>query len=133
MEGEIHELYNFDYTCVYHIDDNIQNEKQYKHDLLQIISRPPNDELYYMKLYGIFTILNKNKDTKYIFDLLRKKIKLKIEDKVDDDPLNIIILFYESLTYDFLYLYHPCICDIYHDNAIKPENLNRLLSKLDTL
>ena len=70
MEGEIYELYNFNYNCVYHID-SIKNEEekktQYKYDLLQIISESDNDDLYNIKLYGIFIILNSNEDTKNIF------------------------------------------------------------------
>ena len=44
-----------------------------------------------------------------------------------------IRLFYRILSYDFLHLYHPCICDIYHDNVIKTENLNKLLIFLDNI
>ena len=44
-----------------------------------------------------------------------------------------IKLFYQILSYDFLHLYHPCICDIYHDNVIKTENLNKLLTFLDNI
>ena len=73
-ETEISELYNFNYNCVY---NNIKNDEeaksQYKYDLLQIISESDNDNLYHIKLYGIFIILNNNKDTKHIFNLLRKK------------------------------------------------------------
>jgi hypothetical protein len=74
MEGEISELYNFNYNCLY---NNIKNEddkkKQYKYDLAQIISESDDVVLYRMKLYGIFIILNYNEDAKYIFNLLRKK------------------------------------------------------------
>ena len=64
MEGEISELYNFNYNCLY---NNIKNEEekkiQYKYDLTQIISESDNDDLYNIKLYGIFIILNHNEDT----------------------------------------------------------------------
>ena len=73
MEGEISELYNFNYNCLY---NNIKNEEeiiQYKYDLTQIISESDNDDLYNIKLYGIFIILNHNEDTRNIFNLLRKK------------------------------------------------------------
>jgi hypothetical protein len=132
MEEEISELYNFNYNCVYHID-NIENKSQYKYDLEQIISTPPNNEdLYIMKLYGIFTILNNNQDTRYIFNLLRKKLPEDLFHN-ETDILHNNRLFYKILSYDFLYLYHPCICNIYHDNVIKPENLNRLLERLNRL
>ena len=36
---------------------------QYKYDLTQIISKSDNDNLYNIKLYGIFIILNHNEDT----------------------------------------------------------------------
>ena len=36
---------------------------QYKYDLTQIISESDNDDLYNIKLYGIFIILNHNEDT----------------------------------------------------------------------
>ena len=77
MEGEISELYNFNYNCLY---NNIKNEEekkiQYKYDLSQIISESDNDDLYHIKLYGIFIILYDNEDTRNIFNLLRKKMPI---------------------------------------------------------
>ena len=130
MEREISELYNFNYNCLY---NNIKNEddkkKQHKYDLSQIISESNNDDLYNIKLYGIFIILNDNEDTKYIFNLLRKKMPTEFHDETD--KYHNIMLFYQILSYDFLHLYHPCICDIYNDNVIKTENLTKLLTFLD--
>lgn len=132
MEEEISELYNFNYNCVY---NNIKNEEekkiQYKYDLTQIISESDNDDLYNIKLYGIFIILNHNEDTKHIFNLLRKKMPIEFHDETD--TYHNIRLFYQILSYDFLHLYHPCICDIYHYNVIKTENLNKLLTFLDNI
>jgi hypothetical protein len=132
MEGEIFELYNFNYNCLY---NNIKNEEekkiQYKYDLTQIISESVNDDLYNIKLYGIFIILNHNEDTKYIFNLLRKKMPIEFHDETD--MYYNVKFFYQILSYDFLHLYHPCICDIYNDNVIKTENLNKLLTFLDNI
>ena len=132
MEGEISELYNFNYNCLY---NNIKNEEekkiQYKYDLTQIISESDNDDLYNIKLYGIFIILNHNEDTKYIFNLLRKKMPIEFHDETD--MYYNVRFFYHILSYDFLHLYHPCICDIYNDNVIKTENLNKLLTFLDNI
>ena len=127
MDKDISELYNFNYNCVYHID-NIKNNSKYEYDLSQIISKlADNDNI---QLLNIFTILNENKYIKYIFNLLRKKIPEEFSNETND--LHNIILFYKILSYEFLYVYHPCICDLYHDNDIKSENLNRLLEKLDS-
>jgi len=124
---DISELYNFNYNCVYHID-NIKNNSKYEYDLSQIISKlADNDNI---ELLGIFTILNENKYIKYIFNLLRKKMPEEFSNETND--LHNIILFYKILSYEFLYVYHPCICDLYHDNDIKFENLNCLLEKLDS-
>jgi hypothetical protein len=132
MEGEISEIYNFNYNCVY---NNIENEEekntQYKYDLSQIISESDNKDLYNIKLYGIFIILNNNENTKYIFNLLRKKMPTEFHD--ENDTYHNIMLFYQILSYDLLYLYHPCICNIYNDNVINTINLNNLLLKLDTI
>ena len=132
MEGEISELYNFNYNCLY---NNIKNEEekkiQYKYDLTQIISESDNDNLYIIKLYGIFIILNHNEDIKYIFNLLRKKMPIEFHDETD--MYYNVRFFYHILSYDFLHLYHPCICDIYNDNVIKTENLNKLLTFLDNI
>ena len=132
MEREISELYNFNYNCLY---NNIKNEEekkiQYKYDLTQIISESDNDDLYNIKLYGIFIILNHNEDTKYIFNLLRKKMPIEFHDETD--MYYNVRFFYHILSYDFLHLYHPCICDIYNDNVIKTENLNKLLTFLDNI
>ena len=122
MDKEISELYNFNYNCVYHID-NIKNNSRYEYDLSQIISNPADND-------NIFSILNENKYIKYIFNLLRKKMPEEFSNETND--LHNIILFYKILSYEFLYLYHPCICDLYHDNEIKSENLNRLLEKFDS-
>jgi len=131
-ETEISELYNFNYNCVY---NNIKNDKeaktQYKYDLSQIISESDNVDLYQMKLYGIFLILNHNEDAKHIFNLLRKKMPTEFHD--ENDTYYNIRLFCQILSYDFLHLYHPCICDIYHDLVIKTENLNKLLTFLDNI
>jgi hypothetical protein len=130
IKGDIRKQYNFNYNCVYHMG-NIPNNAQYEYDLSQIISKPEDgDELYNIKLFGIFTVLNENKYTKYIFKMLREKMAEEFSN--ENDNLHNIILFHKILSYDFLYLYHPCICDIYHDNEIKTENLHRLLEKLDT-
>ncbi len=51
----------------------------------------------------------------------------------ENDTYYNIKLFYHILSYDFLHLYHHCICDIYHDNVIKTENLNKLLIFLDNI
>ena len=127
---EISELYNFDYNCVY---NNIKNDEeaksQYKYDLSQIISESDDVGSYRVKLWGIFLILNHNEDIKHIFNLLRKKMPTEFHDETSS-KYN-IRLFYQILSYDFLHLYHPCICDIYNDNVIKTENLNKLLTFLD--
>ena len=127
MDKDISELYNFNYNCVYHID-NIKNNSKYEYDLSQIISKlADNDNI---QLLNIFTILNENKYIKYIFNLLRQKMPEEFSNETND--LHNIILFYKILSYEFLYVYHPCICDIYHDNEIKTENLHNLLEKLDS-
>ena len=127
MDKDISELYNFNYNCVYHID-NIKNNSKYEYDLSQIISKlADNDNI---QLLNIFTILNENKYIKYIFNLLRQKMPEEFSNETND--LHNIILFYKILSYEFLYVYHACICDLYHDNEIKSENLNRLLEKLDS-
>ena len=122
MDKDISELYNFNYNCVYHID-NIKNNSKYEYDLSQIISNPADYD-------NIFFILNENKYTKYMFNLLRQKMPEEFSNETND--LHNIILFYKILSYEFLYVYHPCICDIYHDNEIKTENLHNLLEKLDS-
>ena len=134
MEREISELYNFDYNCVY---NNIKNDEeaksQYKYDLSQIISESDDVGSYRLKLWGIFLILNNNEYIKHIFNLLRKKMPTEFHDETSSEYN--IRLFYQILSYDFLHLYHPCICDIYHDHdiVIKTENLNKLLTFLDNI
>ena len=97
----------------------------------QIISRPEDEDLYNVKLFGIFTILNNNEETKQIFNLIRMLLPEEYHD--ESSTFHNIMLFYEIISYQFLHLFHPCICDIYHDKVIKPENLNRLISFLNTL
>ena len=99
--------------------------------MTQIISESDNDDLYNIKLYKIFIILNHNEDTKHIFNLLRKKMPTEFHDETD--IYYNVRFFYQILSSDFLHLYHPCICDIYNDNVIKTENLNKLLTFLDNI
>jgi hypothetical protein len=127
-ERDISELYNFDYQCVYRVDT--EDKTQYKYDLSKIISRPEDDDLYNIKLFGIFTILNNNEETKQIFNLLRMKLPEQFHD--ESSTFHNIMLFYEIISYQFLHLYHPCICDIYHNKVIQPENLNRLTSFINS-
>ena len=127
-ETDISELYNFDYQCVYRVDS--EDKTQYKYDLSKIISRPEDDELYNIKLFDIFIILNKNEETKQIFNLLRMKLPEQFHDETS--TLYNIMLFYEIISYQFLHLYHPCICDVYRNNVIQPENLNRLTSFINS-
>lgn len=90
--------------------------------------------LYFLCLKSAFKIrnaLNHNEDIKHIFNLLRKKMPTEFHD--ENDTYYNIKLFYQILSYDFLHLYHPCICDIYNDNVIKTENLNKLLTFLDNI
>jgi len=132
MGAEISELYNFNYNCLYNNIKNDEDKKiQYKYDLTQIISESDNDDLYNIKLYNIFIILNHNEDTKHIFNLLRKKMPTEFHDEID--MYYNVRFFYQILSSDFLHLYHPCICDIYNDNVIKTENLNKLLTFLDNI
>jgi hypothetical protein len=134
MEREISKLYNFNYKLIYHRQSHKNEEEkktQHKYDLLQIISESDNDDLYHIKLYGIFIILNSNKDTKQIINLLRKKMPEEYHDETDF--YHNVKLFNQILSYDFLHLYHPCICDIYHNNIIKTENLNKLLTFLENI
>ena len=132
MGAEISELYNFNYNCLYNNIKNDEDKKiQYKYDLTRIISESDNDDLYNIKLYKIFIILNHNEDTKHIFNLLRKKMPTEFHDETD--MYYNVWFFYQILSSDFLHLYHPCICDIYNDNVIKTENLNKLLTFLDNI
>ena len=129
---QISEFYDFNYNCVY---NNIKNDEeaksQYKYDLSQIISELDDVGLYLVKLWGIFLILNRNENIKHIFNLLRNKMPTEFHDETSSEYN--IRLFYQILSYDFLHLYHPCICDIYHDTVIKTENLNKLLIFLDNI
>jgi hypothetical protein len=59
--------------------------------------------------------------------------KMPIEFHDETDTYHNIRLFYQILSYDFIHLYHPCICDIYNNNGIKTENLNKLLTFLDNI
>lgn len=128
---EISEFYDFNYNCVYNIKNDEEAKSQYKYDLSQIISELDDVGSYRVKLWGIFLILNHNEDIKHIFNLLRKKMPAEFHDETSS-KYN-IRLFYQILSYDFLHLYHPCICDIYHDLVIKTENLNKLLTFLDNI
>ena len=62
--------------------------------------------------------------------MLRNKITIEGY----NDETNIVHnfkLFMLILLPEFLHLYHPCICDIYHHTIIKSKNLDRLLNKLN--
>lgn len=131
-ETEISTLYNFNYNCTYNDITNKEEKKvQYQYDLSQIISKTDNEDLYIMKLYGIFVILNNNEITKYIFNLLRKKMPIEFHE--ENNFYYNVRLFYQILSIDFLHFYHTCLCDIYHNNIIKIEHLNKLVAFINSL
>jgi hypothetical protein len=65
-----------------------------------------------------------------MFYFLRKRTYFKGYND-ETDIIHNFKLFMLILSPEFLHLYHPCICDIYHDTVIKSENLDRLLKKLN--
>lgn len=125
---EISQLYNFNYICTYHLDGNNSTEN-WLNDLNSIISEENNKNVYCSKIYGIFLILDNNAEMHNIFEIIRSKITNQQRDKMLID----IILFLSALSSNLLYLIHPCICDIYYTREIKPENLTKLLEKLETI
>ena len=71
----------------------------------------------------IFDMLNCNEDTKRSLDLLRTKLPTRFRDETNHE-MNVIMVTKVISSSELLYLYHPCICDIYHDNVVKPEHLH---------
>ena len=96
--------------------------KKQKHNINMICHKLFLNQI--MLIYIIMKTLN-------IFLIYYKKKCLEFHD--EKDTYYNIKLFYQILSYDFLHLYHPCICDIYHDNVLKTENLNKLLTFLDNI
>jgi hypothetical protein len=100
-------------------------EAQYKHDLSQIICKQTNNEdEYNIMLIGIFTILNDNKDTRHIFNLLRNKITT--EGYNDETDIIHNFKFYDFTEYEEKLFYYNNIDRnfICHENDNSDKKIN---------
>ena len=118
-------MYNTHFKCTYNLiddEDDIGNDL-YRSQLLQAFNMNELDAE--TKFEKIFDHVNEN--------LIRcdkgKKILEKMKDKnlFIIEGMELVLLF----SYDFFYIFHNCLIDLFNNGDIKDENYNMLIQKIE--
>jgi len=121
-------MYNTKFVCTYnHCKESYFRDELYQKDLMYAFNiedlnfekheKEINDEML-----AIF-----DKITKYapFLECIKKSCALFSS---DDEFIGFAVL----MSYDFLYLTHPCICEFLENNLISNEKIKDLLTKLNS-
>jgi hypothetical protein len=120
-------MYNTKFVCTYKsYDDLMLSDTFYRKDLLNIFGI---DDLDFEKHESeiqeeIFEIFEKISKYKTFMECISRSSALF---SVDD----LAVAFMVLLSYDFLYLTHPCICEFLEKNEISDDKVNLLLQSLE--
>jgi len=131
----MNDLIKLDHKITYNDPDlarkfNITNEKDkeqlhdviYKYDLISIFGL--NDfleEIIVEKINKIYSIMITNVDIQHICSSIEKNI-YKEKNNNENKLETFMILF----SYDYLYLFYPCICEFIIKGSISSEKINLL-------
>lgn len=118
------DFYDTDIKCTYHKDyySDFEKEFRYKEDIMKIFKMDEYDEDKLItnakKLHKVFNhpIITKQK----------KRLANEI-DFINDDEIGMLIL----LSYNFLFVTHPCVCEFIQSGGIISETtLKKLIEQL---
>ena len=127
-------MYNTKYICVYN-NENVFNEKD---DVSEADKEFIRDALYRQDILNIFGLdefefenINKNlkelhdkiKNDKNINTILKKCSGIYLS---EDTEFGLLLLF----SFDFLYIFHPFICEYLEKGEILKEKYNQLMNLL---
>jgi hypothetical protein len=130
------DLYNTSYNCIYKKEDlfldsdnltsenkNLIIEDLYRNDLLNIFFLEEyNEEKLSGKLDKLYIKIS---SCDFLMDYIKKLMDVYYGHS-EDDTFGLIFL----LTFDNLYLFHPCICEYLEKSFISDENINNVKSNL---
>ena len=124
--------YNTEYECIYKKEDLfLKEEKEKLSPEDEIIIR---DEIYRHDILTIFGLkeydeMKMNKQFDKIYDevkdhLIFKKCMLKLSNQLGVSDLSIgFMLFY---SFEYLYLFHPCICELFKFKCLSEKSIQIL-------
>ena len=110
-------MYNSIYSCKYTLCSN--DDELYREDIVNIFELAEFDEEEIVKTLD--TIYDKFKNDKLFNDLLVNINSVNKHDCFNVDDL--VFVFIIMYSYDYLYLIHPCVCDLINFGEISPEHL----------
>ena len=107
-------MYDSNYSCKYtlgSIDDT-----PYREDLFNIFKIVEFDETQITQTLD--TIYGKIKHDDAFIKILNN---INLANKYSSDDLELVFVIMYS--YDYMYLVHPCVCDLLNSGKISPENI----------
>jgi hypothetical protein len=122
-------MYNTSFKCTYNLINDQEDECDYlrealyRSQLLQAFNM--NDLEQESKFENVFNYINehliKSEKGKTILENMRGKNPFPIGD------MELVLLF----SYDYFYLFHNCLIDLFMNGYIEDENYNMLIQKIE--
>jgi hypothetical protein len=122
-------MYNLNYECLYKVEEEEEDkanrnggQKKYQTDILSIFGMETFDEEKIMDVLD--TIYTKVKNNEHIKRCMNT-INANMFSHSDQDMFEYSFIIMYS--YEYLYVTHPCICDLLLRGEISETNVNNLL------
>jgi hypothetical protein len=120
-------MYNLNYKCLYKLEEDAEvagkdGQKKYQTDILNIFEMEAFDEEAIIDILD--TIYSKVKNNEHIKICMRTiHTNTFLSSDSDMFEYSFIIMY----SYEYLYVTHPCICDLLLRGEISETNLKNLL------
>ncbi len=116
-------MYNTTFLCTYNlIESDVDSDDLYRIQFLQALNLNEWDSAEIDKQFNIINKkINETIKGKHIIETINKKSTFPIED------VGLILLF----SYDYFYLFHNCLIDLFNKNDISDEKYNLLINKIE--
>ena len=126
-------MYNYTFKCTYNLIDNSNmdseddtnefKENLYRSQLLQAFNM--NELDYESKFEDIFDYINgeiiKVENGRIILNKMKENSTFPIA------GMELVLLF----SYDYFYIFHNCLIDLFNNGDISDENFNMLIQKIE--
>jgi len=131
-------MYQFDFICTYKLMESDEDQENlYRFQLLQAFDLEEwSDDIFNATINEIYALFLKSDDFAQILEKTRAnecidKFILKFnEDNSKNEIISDELYFSALFNYHTFDLFHRCIVDLYTENKIKPNHLNKLLDSL---
>ena len=110
-------MYNSIYSCKYSLGST--DDELYREDIVNIFELAEFDENQIVETLD--TIYDKFKNDKLFNEILVNFNSINQPNCFSVDDLGFVFIIMYS--YDYLYLIHPCVCDLLNYGKISPEHL----------